>query len=69
MTVAELLDIVTKGGVIGLLLLITVGGWRRWYVWRWAYDEAIAERDWWRTMALRGTALAEKAADVATTHS
>ena len=65
MTVAELLDIVTKGGVIGLLMVIILGGWRRWYVWKWAYDELRTERDFWRDMALSGGRLAEKATGIA----
>lgn len=67
MTVVDLLDIVTKGGVIGLLLIIIVGGWRRWYVWKWNYDELLTERNFWRDMALSGGRLAEKATGIAET--
>lgn len=67
MTIPELLDTITQGGVVGILIIIVVGGWRRWYVWKWTYDEIVADRDWWRTTALRGTVLAEKATDVAQT--
>ena len=65
MTVAELLDITTKGGVIGLLLIIILGGWRRWYVWEWNYDELVVDRNFWRDMALSGGQLAEKATAIA----
>lgn len=65
MTTAEILDLITQGGIIGLLVLITVGGWRRWFVWYWTYKELADERDWWRRMALSGGRLAEKATDLA----
>lgn len=35
--------------------------------WRLFFTELRRDRDYWRTMALRGTALAEKATDAATT--
>lgn len=43
MTLAELLVYVRDGGTISVLLLIIVGGMRRWYVWGW-YAEELAAR-------------------------
>lgn len=67
MTVAELFKYVNDGGVIGLMIVILAGGFRRWWVWGWAYkDMEIAkakmeqERDDWRQLALHGTSLAEQ---------
>lgn len=65
MTVGQILELLTQGGVVGLLVLIVVGGWRRWYVWQWQYRDMQNDRDWWRKIALRGTGLAEVAADAA----
>lgn len=63
MTISEFVDVITQGGVIGLLVLIVVGGWRRWYVWAWAYHELLQDRDEWKSLAMRGTGLAETATD------
>jgi len=48
-----------------VMLLIIVGGARRWYVYNWTYRELAADRDYWRRMALAGGSLAEKAVDAA----
>lgn len=61
MTIAELLDIVTKGGVIATLLIVIVGGFRKWYVWYWQYNELLVDRNFWRGMALSGGQQTEKA--------
>jgi len=63
----QLLSDPERLGVVGLLCAIVIGGWRRWYVWSWQFTELLAERDYWRTMALRGTVLAEKVADASNT--
>lgn len=42
MTLAELFVYVRDGGTIAVLLLIIVGGMRRWYVWGWYADEQRA---------------------------
>jgi hypothetical protein len=65
MTVQQILDLLTQGGVVSLLVLIVVGGWRRWYVWSWQYKEVVKDRDFYRTLAFRGTSLAEKATEAA----
>jgi hypothetical protein len=59
----QLLSDPERLGVVGLLTAIVIGGWRRWYVWSWQFNELLRDRDFWRTQALRGTALAEKVAD------
>jgi hypothetical protein len=60
MTLVELVDLLNSGGVLAILVLIVVGGWRRWYVWRFNYEEVRQDRDWWRNMALRGTGISEQ---------
>lgn len=40
-----------KLGVVGLLLFLAFAGYHRWWVFGWAYMEAVADRDkykkWW----------------------
>lgn len=60
----DLKDLIDAG--IGLLLLTSlVGGHRRWWVYGWLYAEVVKDRDYWRRAALRSTALAESATEVA----
>ena len=61
----QLLDVVTQGGVIGILVLIIAGGARQWWVWGWHYRIVVKDRDEWKRMALRNTVLAERATDAA----
>jgi len=49
--------------VIGILGLIIIGGWRGWYVWAWQFRAEVHEKEYWRTAALRSTALAETAVE------
>ena len=65
MTINDFLDILTQGGVVGLLILILVGGHRRWWVWGWQHKDTVRDRDVWKRLALRGTGLAEAATDAA----
>ena len=65
MDIAALLQVINDGGVIGLTVLIIICGARRWWVYAWAYKELVADRDYWRRMALAGGSLAEKAVDAA----
>ena len=39
MTLIELYAYIRDGGTLAVLLLIIVGGMRRWYVWKWYADE------------------------------
>ena len=72
MTLVELFEYVQTGGTIGVLLLIIVGGMRRWYVWGW-YAEELAGRinqledrlDRATRVAESGTAAADRATRVA----
>jgi hypothetical protein len=68
---AETVTLIRDGGSMVLLVLAIVGGFRGWYVWRWQYDEKIAscqeeldearaQRDEWKKMALRGIEFAER---------
>ncbi len=70
--VRDLLDV----GLSGLLILVLIGGFREWWVYGPAHKRTVAElhqrlkdlgadRDFWRTAALRGTKIAEKAVESA----
>ncbi len=68
MSVTDLLPVLNGGGVVGLLCLILLGGYRRWWVWGWAYRDlesrlraAEADREEWKFMALTGTQTARSA--------
>jgi hypothetical protein len=72
MTLAELWTYVRDGGIIALLFLILVGGWRRYWVFGWYADElrsrivALENRlDRATRVAESGTAAADRATRVA----
>jgi hypothetical protein len=65
MTIAEVLELITQGGVVALLVLIVVGGMRRWYVWSWQYREQQRDLEEWKAMALGNLGLADYAARAA----
>ena len=41
----NILDLVMKGGVIGLLVVMLLGGMRQWWVFGWQYRQVVSERD------------------------
>lgn len=53
-------DIISNMGVIALLVLILTSGARGVWVWGWHYKDLEHDRDYWRTLALSGTDIAEK---------
>lgn len=64
-----LIRAIADAGMVTGLITILIGGYREWWVYgpsaRRQIDDIRADRDFWRTAALRSTALAEKATDVA----
>ena len=62
---AEAIKFIGDVGVLGLLILIIYGGIKQKWVYGWQYREIVADRDEWKQIALRGTALAEQATHVA----
>jgi hypothetical protein len=62
---AAILKLITDGGIVAILVLTLIAGAKRWWVWGWTYTDLLAERDGWKTMALHGTTLAEKAVGLA----
>lgn len=53
MDVETILQIVRDGGIIGLLLIILVGGAKKWWVWGWIYEESelrnVKQLETWHT--------------------
>lgn len=64
-TIGQILDVAERLTVVGLLLIIMVGGFKRWWVWGWMYDEARADGAEWKGIAMTGASVAEQAVDVA----
>jgi hypothetical protein len=52
-------------GFGGLMTVALLGGFRQWYVWRWVFKALEADRDFWRSLALRSLGTADKAIDIA----
>lgn len=68
---ADILKYISQGGVLGILVIILLGGYRKWWVFGWQYKEseqrtskAEHERDDWRDIALHGTNIAEQTVDL-----
>lgn len=64
MTVIEILTALDKGGTVALLLAVLVGGVRQWWVFGHHYREMRTDRDQWRTLALNGHTLSQRAVQV-----
>ena len=60
----QFLDYASRGGVVSLLLAIVVGNLRGWWVSGKTYNELKADRDQWKTFALRSRDLARLATDL-----
>jgi len=67
-------EYIRDGGIIGCLVFFIVGGFRQWWVFGYVLtrertmleqqrDQFLRERDEWRGLALRATAMADKAVD------
>lgn len=52
LTIAEIIEYASRIGVVSGLLLIVVGGIRKWYVFGWYYEALEKERNEWRRVAL-----------------
>lgn len=75
MDFATLIDLVSRGGLIGALLIALVGGMRGWYIWKAPHDAIVKElqdridtltvdRDYWRDQAIRALTTASRAVSV-----
>jgi hypothetical protein len=62
---AQIVRVISDAGIIGLLVVILVGGSKRWWAWGWQYEDLIKEKDEWKRLALSGTDMAEKLTSIA----
>ena len=60
MDITALYELINKGGVVALLLIIVVAGIKRYWVPGWLYRQILKERDEWKQLALRGSSLATR---------
>ena len=57
----SLVELLDKGGTLALLLIIIVGGYRKWWVFGWAYRDKFDEAARWQDIALRALNVGEAA--------
>lgn len=53
-------------GPFGMVVLILVGFYLRWWYFGWQYEDLKRDRDEWKLLAQTGTAMAERATSTAT---
>lgn len=61
-----IIDLITSGGIVAMLIILLFGGSRQWWVFGWQYDQMREDRDHWRELALHGSDLASRAVDTLT---
>lgn len=52
-------EALSAAGVTTLLIFILIGGWRRWWVFGWAYREKDNECERWKALAMRSLVVSE----------
>lgn len=55
-----MLDLITKGGIIGLLIAVLIGGMRQWWVFGWQYRQVVSERDEFKKALMDSLEVARK---------
>lgn len=70
-TLADILGLADEIGVVAGLIVVIYGGFKRWWVFSWAYndlqkrhDYLVAERDKWQELALRSADIVESFAEM-----
>lgn len=65
-----LLDYLSRASVVTFLILVVYGGYKKWWVWGWLYNEKTdeienlrKESNAWRETALKGANVATQAFD------
>lgn len=65
---ADLLDYLSRASIITFLIIVVYGGYKKWWVFGWLYNEKTTEcetvreeKDAWREIALKGANVATKA--------
>lgn len=59
MDVVSLYNVIQTGGVVAVLLVIIVGGVKKWWVFGWQYRAIEDSNARWMELALKSTNLAE----------
>lgn len=62
--VKTIVDLITSGGLVTLLLVILLSGAKGKWVFGHQYDELRKERDQWRDLALKATGAAQDAVTI-----
>jgi hypothetical protein len=57
-------NVVQTGGVVAVLLVIIIGGVRKWWVFGWQYQKIEESNAKWMELALRSTNLAQSLDDI-----
>lgn len=57
-----IIDYVSKGGFIFLLLVIIYGGMKKWWVFGWQYEECRRSEEQWKEVALKSQHIADTSA-------
>jgi hypothetical protein len=67
-----LVEFLSKGGLVGVLVAILIAGMKGYWVWGWSYKECLErerqlrqERDEWRDLAVHGMDLADRGINLA----
>ena len=58
--IVEITKYANSLSVVAVLVLILLGGFKRWWVFGWHYKQVEQEKNDWRELALKGTSLAEE---------
>lgn len=60
----SILDYISKGGFVVLLLAIIYGGMKKWWVFGWQYEECRSSEAQWKEVALKSQHIADASASI-----
>lgn len=63
-TIGSIIALLRDGGITAGVILVLIGGFRRWWVFGREYDAVVTERDEWRRLALTSQDIARHAVDI-----
>jgi len=75
MDLVTLIDLISRGGLVGALLVALVGGMKGWYIWKTSHETLMKElqeridaltedRDYWRDQAIRALTAANRVVSI-----
>lgn len=65
MDVKTIVELISQGGLIPVLILLLFAGHKKWIVPGWYVKEILNDRNEWKEAALHGTRIASRAVDLA----